>query len=331
MNKKETVGIDISKKTIDVLLHVCSEYKQFDNNKSGFNALIKWIKQTTKLQLDEVVICFEHTGLYSLALACYLSENNVTFSMVPALQIKRSLGIVRGKNDKVDAQRIAEYAFLRKDVIEPYVLPSSSVLKLQKLISLRDKMVRQKAGYMSTLKELKNFLLKKDNKLLFQTQERMIDQLDKEIKKIDEEIKKTIVEDDQMNQHSKLLSSIKGIGPIVIANLLVTTNCFTSITNGRKYACYAGVAPFEKQSGSSLKSRSRVNHMANKHIKSLFNMAAFSAIQADSELKAYYQRRIEAGKSKMSTINIVRNKLIHRAFAVVKRGTPYVNLNRYAI
>ena len=71
--------------------------------------------------------------------------------------------------------------------------------------------------------------------------------------------------------------------------------------------------------------------MANKHIKSLFNMAAFSAIQADSELKAYYQRRIEAGKSKMSTINIVRNKLIHRVFAVIKRGTPYVNLNRYAI
>jgi hypothetical protein len=70
--------------------------------------------------------------------------------------------------------------------------------------------------------------------------------------------------------------------------------------------------------------------MANKKMKALLNLASGSAIQADPELKAYYKRRIEAGKSKMSTLNIVRNKLINRVFAVVKRGTPYVPLHQFA-
>ena len=65
-------------------------------------------------------------------------------------------------------------------------------------------------------------------------------------------------------------------------------------------------------------------------MKALLNVAAWSAVQHDSELKEYYNKRVEKGKSKMSTINIVRNKIVHRVFAVVKRGTPYVQLKKHA-
>jgi transposase len=110
----------------------------------------------------------------------------------------------------------------------------------------------------------------------------------------------------------------------------VVTDCFTGFTDSRKFACYAGIAPFEKQSGTSLKTKARVSHYANKKIKSLLNLSASSAILAVPELKAYNQRRVESGKSKMSTLNIVRNKIVHRIFAVVKRGTPYVSLYKHA-
>ena len=133
-----------------------------------------------------------------------------------------------------------------------------------------------------------------------------------------------------MSQQYKLMVSIKGIGLIVAANLLVTTNCFTRFENSRKYACYSGIAPFTNQSGTSIKSKSRVSHYANKKMKSLLYLAASSAIQNDEEFKSYYQKRIEAGKSKMSTMNAVKNKIIARVFAVIKRGTPYVNLHSYA-
>ncbi|NEN21963.1 IS110 family transposase [Cryomorpha ignava] len=108
-NYNETVGVDISKLTIDVHLHLINQHKQFANNAKGFKALLAWIKKH-KVKSDEVYFCFEHTGLYSLSLAAFLAEKNILFSMVSGLEVKRSMGVVRGKNDKVDAARIAEYA-----------------------------------------------------------------------------------------------------------------------------------------------------------------------------------------------------------------------------
>jgi hypothetical protein len=70
--------------------------------------------------------------------------------------------------------------------------------------------------------------------------------------------------------------------------------------------------------------------MANKKLKSLLSACAVSAIKTDPEMKVYYNRRTEAGINKMNTINVVRNKLLARVFAVVKRGTPYVKMFRYA-
>ena len=127
-----------------------------------------------------------------------------------------------------------------------------------------------------------------------------------------------------------LISSVKGVGLILAANFLVITNCFTCFENSRQFACYSGIAPFEKQSGTSLKAQSRVSHFANKKMKALLNLAALSAVKYDPELRKYYDKRIKSGKSKMSTLNIIRNKIVHRVFAVVKRGTPYVPLHQYA-
>lgn len=331
MKFNETAGIDVSKKTIDVVLHVKKCHKQFENTPKGFKASIKWVEKNTGLSIEQVLICFEHTGLYSLPLAIFLSEKQISFCMVAALEIKRSLGIVRGKNDKIDANRIAQYAYLRRATLKAYHLPSKNVLKLQKLLSLRERMVKQKGGYKATLKEYKAMLKRKDNELLFYSQESIIRQLSKQIDKIENEIKTIIDEDDRMNKLHKLITSVKGIGLILAANFLALTNCFTSFDNSRQFACYSGIAPFKKQSGTSLNATSKVSHLANKKMKALLNLAASSAIQYDSELKAYYQKRISCGKSKMSTLNIVRNKIVGRVFAVVRRGTPYVPLFNHAV
>ena len=114
MKFKDALGIDVSKKTIDVLLHLVGSYCQFENTVKGYKGMLLWIKKQTGLDLDQVLICFEHTGLYSLSLAMFLNEEKILFSMVSALEIKRSLGIVRGKNDKIDARRIAEWTCNKK-------------------------------------------------------------------------------------------------------------------------------------------------------------------------------------------------------------------------
>jgi len=322
MKFKEALGIDVSKKTIDVVLHSNSNSSEFKNSVKGYKAMLVWTKKHTGLTMDQILICFEHTGLYSLPLSVFLNTQQILFSQVSALEIKRSLGIVRGKNDKIDARRIAEYAYLRREKLKAFKLPSQDILTLQKLLSLRERMVKQRAGYIGSMKEYKYMLKQKDYESLFTTHNKMIHYLSKQIDVVEKEMTALINDDEKMKQLYDLMVSVKGVGLIVASHILVITNCFMAFTDSRKFACYAGIA--------SLRSKSRVSHYANKKIKSLLNLSASSAILADPEMKAYYQRRIEDGKSKMSTLNIVRNKIVHRIFAVVKRGTPYVPLYRHA-
>ncbi len=327
---KETVGIDVSKETLDARLHKKGAYLKVENSKKGFSILLQWVKETTELPVENVLWCFEHTGMYSLNLSTFLAEKNIPFVMVSALEIKKSLGIVRGKNDKVDAARIAQYAYEKREKIKLTLLPSTKLIQLKELLSLRERMVVQRAGYISSLKEFKFLFPKSHNPQLFKTQENIIKVLDQNIKSLEKEILELIESEPEIKKVYSLITSVVGIGLILAANLIVTTNRFTSFENSRKLACYSGVAPFKKQSGKSIKSNARVSHYANKKMKALLDRAAHSAIQHDPELKIYYERRIAKGKSKMSTINIVRNKILHRVFAVVKRGTPYVKIHRYA-
>ncbi len=136
--------------------------------------------------------------------------------------------------------------------------------------------------------------------------------------------------DEDMKENMELLQSINGIGPIIAATMVVTTENFCSFMDARKYACYCGVAPFEHQSGTSIRGKTRVNAMANKRIKSLISNGANSAILCDPELKLYYQRKRAEGKAYGTVLNAVKNKLIQRAFAVIKRRSPYLSIVKYA-
>jgi transposase len=327
---EEILGVDVSKLVLDAKLHRAGKFCQVENSKAGFVQLMRWIAESTTVHKTNILWCFEHTGMYSLSLAQYLSEKKISFVIVPGLEIKKSIGIKRGKNDKVDAARIAEYAYLRRETIIPTELPGELIIKLRELLGLRDRMVTQRAGYKASLKELKSIFESKHNPELFAIQQNLIQALNKNIAVIEARIAKLIKTDERASKLFDLMNSVKGIGPIVAANLLVVTNCFLSFKTSRQLACYCGIAPFEKQSGSSIRSSSRVNSLANKKMKALLDMSASCAIQHDPELRQYYMRRVSKGKSKKSTINIVRNKLVHRIFAVIKRGTPYVELAKHA-
>jgi transposase len=129
----------------------------------------------------------------------------------------------------------------------------------------------------------------------------------------------------ELEQNYNLLLTIKGVGKIVALITIIKTHNFTRFSNARKFACFCGTAPFEHSSGTSIKRKSRVSPLADRKMKTLLDLAAKSAIQNDKELRTYFLKRTEAGKPKMSTINIVRNKILYRMFAVVKRQTPFLD------
>lgn len=192
---QNAVGIDVSKLTLDAYDHLHKAYQKFKNDRRGFKALIKWINERNT---NDVILCFEHTGLYSLPLAIFLSEEELSFCMVAGLEVKRSMGIKRGKNDKADAQDISKYAFHRRAEIKTYQIPSKALLKLKSLLSLRENMVKQKAGYLSSLKEMSRIFSDKQNPVWFRSQKTLIKQLGEQIKTVETEMTSIIQEDDRL-------------------------------------------------------------------------------------------------------------------------------------
>ena len=330
MEIKEIIGIDVSKLTLDCCHHSSGCYKEFDNNIDGIASMVSWSLQVSVVSKNKLLFIFEHTGLYSDQLIQFLGSGDYLFNVVPGLEIKRSLGIARGKDDRADAKRIALYGHRVKDEVKPFQIPSKTLETLKRLMSMRKKLVTQRAGYIALLKEQKRVLSKQHNKVLFRVHQKMIITLDKQITIVEQEMKHLIEEDSELQNLYRLITSVKGIGGVTARFLIVYTTGFKSFETWRKFASYCGIAPFPYRSGTSIRGRTKVSHLANKEGKSLLSMCAVSAIQSNPEMKAYYNRRVDQGKNKMSTINIIRNKLLARAFAAVQRGTPYVDTMKFA-
>jgi transposase len=331
METKETIGIDVSKKTVDVHIHGKKMHRVFDNCPKGIKKMIEWVLKNTDCTEKETMFAFEHTGLYSQQLSAILSEGGLMYAAIPGLEIKRSLGLSRGKDDRVDAARIALYAYRLREELEPCQMPSEDLQSLKRLLGLRDRFVRQRAGFRASLKEEKRVLSRKGNKTLFEAQEQAIKDLSKNIKKVEKEMDGIIKEDRELKKQYGLITSIKGVGPQTALYMIAFTQGFSQFGDSRRFASYCGIAPFPNSSGTSIRGRTRVSHLANKKIKSLFDMCAKTALQHNPEIRQYYKRRVEEqGKNKMSTVNVIRNKLLARIFAVVKRGTPYVDTLKYA-
>lgn len=331
MEIKETIGIDISKKTIDVHIYKKNLHKVFKNEPKDLKNMIKWALKNSDFSQEEILFVFEHTGHYSLQLSSLLSRQKIGYVEVPGLEIKRSLGLSRGKDDKIDSAKIARYAYRLKEELEPSQALPENLQSIKRLLSLRDRLVKQRAGFKASLKEEKRVLKQKDNKILLDTQQQMIDLLSGKIEKIEKEMDRIIKESKELENIRRLITSIKGVGSQTALYMIVYTAGFTKFKKWRKFASYCGIAPFPNSSGTSIRGRTKVNHLANKKIKSLLDLCAKTALQYNPEIRHYYKRRTEEqGKNPMSTINVIRNKLLSRIFAVVKRGTPYVDTMKYA-
>lgn len=321
MKPELIVGIDVSKHTLDVCIKPAGKTLQISNDVAGFKSL----KQEFKgFGPELILVVFEHTGLYSFKLERFLSTHCIPFCKLPALEIKRSIGMVRGKTDHIDAGRIAQYAWLRRNELNSTKMSSENIIQLRRLLSLRAKLVKDRSSYITRQKEIK-FTGAYQN-VEIKTHERIINLFTVEIQKVEKLIDQLIVADEKLLQTTMLLQSIKGIGKIIAAYMIAYTENFEKFSNARKFNCYAGIAPFNHESGTSIRSRARVSHLANKEIKSLLNLAACSAIRFNTELKEYYQRRVGEGKRKMSCLNIIRSKIVARMFSIIKRQTPYQEL-----
>lgn len=327
------IGIDISKKKFDAALTLdgknFQEY-QVENNPKAIRSFFTLLKRQLS-SLKHLTVCLEHTGIYCLPLLNYLVKLQIKVCVEHALQIKQSQGMTRGKNDKVDAKRIALYAFKNQHDLSLWKPQRESIQKLKGMLVLRERLMKAKVQLEVPLVEAQEFIIPSLQKEILKHSSKSIDTINRDIACLEKSIAKLVKEDQQIAQQYKLASSVPGVGKITALNVIVSTGEFTRITEAKKFACYAGVAPFEHISGSSIRGKTRVSKMANMTLKRLFHMGAMTAIQHCPELSYYYHRKVDAGKNKMSVINAVRNKLISRVFACIKHNRPYQKDYRYAL
>ena len=327
MDYKWYVGIDVSKKTLDLVLY-CKDLKrksphcQISNNSKGFKAIPKWLKEQN-VTLKQTLFCMEHTGVYCVQIANYLN-GKASYCIESPIHIKRSLGLTRGKNDKVDAFNIARFCYLHRDELIPAKLPAKTMVLIKSLINERERLVKSRAIDKSIITE-KDY---EANKACIRRAKRRVKMLNQDIEQIETGIKEVIHNDGEIDHTFNLISSVTGIGLVNAVMFILYTNNFITITDARKYACYSGIAPFEHTSGISIKGKTRVSSLANKRIKVNLTNGARSAIINDPELKLYYIRKREEGKEHGTVMNAVKFKLITRVFATIKRGTPYVKLRQ---
>jgi transposase len=324
------IGIDVSKLTFDVAVLGSDKsqvitHQSFSNDVKGIKGMTDFLRKTfSGYSQEEALFCMEATGIYCNALLNFFKDSSASVWVENSVQIKRSSGIARGKQDKIDAQRIALYAYRNADAAKLWK-PARAVLEqIRNLTSLRDRMVQAQKKLQSPIDEFEAVGEIKMAKLLSKSISKSLRAIDADIKNIELQITSLMKQDESLNHLFKLVTSVVGIGFVTATNLIIHTNEFTTMNNSRKLACYCGVAPFPHQSGTSIRGKTRVSHMANKKLKTNLHMAALTAIKFDSELKGYYERKVAEGKHKLSVLNAVKSKLLARVVSVVNNNQEYV-------
>ena len=327
MQIKNFFGIDVSKNTLDISV-VNNEgkviyYQRTGNSSKEIKAVFFDFMKRNKTNYEESLFCMEYTGIYTLTLIKYLQKQNAKIWMESGSQIKKSLGMARGKNDKIDSRRIAMYSFTNRHKIKLWQAPREIIDQLSTLLTQRSRFIKAKKQLTVPVEEQGQFLDKQMVKLIKENNSKPVAALLKSTEAIEKQLLELIKKDKRLAKIYKIITSVNGVGMITAIHVIITTNEFLSITEAKKYACYSGIAPFEHTSGVSIRGRNRVSHMANKKVKTVLHLAALAAIKTEGDIKNYYNRKVQEGKNKMSVLNAVRNKIIHRIFACVKEDRMF--------
>lgn len=320
------IGIDVSKNELDFSIQQGNCFlfhREIANEPDAISRLLKEFGKLPGFTISKAVFCLEHTGIYSQHLLSCLYKKKANICLEAASQIKKSLGNLRGKNDKVDSVRIASYAYKNREELRLWAPRREEVQELAHLASTRSRLIKAKKMLKTPLKEYGAFVKKKAVKQNINACNKAIAGIEASLESVEKAIMGIIDADAELNRLFALVTSVTGIGKVTAVYLIVTANEFKDINNAKSFACYAGLAPYVEESGV-FKGKGRVSHMANKKVKTLLHMAALVAIQYNDDLKHYYERKTTIDKkNKMSVINAIRNKLVLRIFSCVNQNRKY--------
>lgn len=328
------IGIDVSKGTLDACLLKdgalgAPQFCVLENGPGGFKGLLAWLKQHGA-KAKCCLFGMEHTGIYTAMLEKFLQGKSLGYVKAQHCDINGASGKVRGKSDKIDSRKIARYLYLHREEVALHIPAQPSIEELRELSALRRRLVKAKSMLGAAASESKAVRGGMLNAASQTATDAVSEAIDRQIGLVEAAIHNLIMSCPKMKASYLLMLSIVGIGPENASAILVATHNFTRFDCPRKFASYAGLAPFPHQSGVSVKKRDSTDKKGDRKIKTLLSMASQSALTYDPQIRAFYEKKKSQGKSDPLVRNAVMNKLVHRIFAVVGRGTAYVVLGKHA-
>ncbi len=323
---KYYVGVDISAENFMVAVgeepwRVVAKGEEFRNKLEGYEKMKAWMKKRG-IGEENAVLCMEATGVYGEGLAYYLQANGYQIAIEAPLKVKRAFMPTGHKNDRVDSQQIAEYAYRFYDELV-YWKPREEILEQIKVfLEIREQYVVQKTGHFNALKALKRKVVQ--TPLAEALHERSIDQIKKNIKEIDAEIRRLIDQDPKYGDIIRLLMSVPGVGLLLASNMLLIIESAPDEVPPKQMAAYIGISPYEHRSGNSVYKPDSSRHYGPTKVRKLLYLASLSVRTHQEQFKKYFLRKVDEGKPKKVVLNNIANKLVKIMCAVVKTQTPYI-------
>lgn len=322
------VGIDISKEKLNLCYQKDLKTVLEEEVANDVKVIKKALRASCKalsVGLEDVLICAEYTGRYIYPLTVACQELDAFLWLDDPTRIKNSMGLTRGKNDTIDAARIAEYACRYSDKAVRYSVPDAALVSMKSLLSDREFLLIDKKRYQSQLTDQKRYMSPDDFKHKSKRWKDVISSIDKQILAIDAEIDALITADPVLKRQKELLISIDGIGERIAVNMIAITGGFTRFQNARQFCSFAGLTPYRYDSGTSVRSKAKISKRANQTMKALLHMSAVSVAtrMKGSEYRDYYERKLKEGKHVMCIMNVIRAKLVFRMFSVIRRDAMY--------
>lgn len=303
---KNYLGIDIGKASFVVSVYGSKKVNEYENKGTGIKSFINDFRN----KLKEGLTVLETTGGYEMRLLLTLCESGYAVHRANTRKVKRFIQSYgnEAKTDKLDAISLSLYGYERAERLELYTPRSPQALALYELVQRRTDLKQMLVSEKNRLKAPMAELIKASCKA-------MVEVLDNQMKSITEEINALIEADEVLKEKKVVLKSIPGIGDIIANELLVLLPELGSLTR-RKIASLAGLAPRANDSGQF--SGYRCISYGRCGIKPILFLAAMAARNSNSNLKAFYNQLISAGKKKMVALTALMRKIIVIANARIR-------------
>lgn len=317
---KQIIGVDVSKRTLDVSFLEVFEKEQWihqrvSNDANGFKEIVK-IAARFKKQGDSVVVVMEASGPYCLQLAMYLHKQGIETSVVNPLMIRRfsQMKLLRAKTDKKDAQLISIYGYEQQDNLKPWSPPSEVILEIQQLLGSHN-LLRKQA--LQTRNQLEAYHSSGQlSQQLLRILQASLRSVEKQISRIDDRL--SLLTKKYYNSNLERLETIPGIGKKTAIMLIAITNNFEKFKHHKELIAYVGLSPKIHESGTSVRGKGHICKMGRSDTRKLLYMCTWAAKRWNKPCAEMYERLKAKGKPEKVIKIALANKLLKQAFALAK-------------